>query len=50
MYSAKLEVENLQINLQEMRGQVGDADLIYLTDNIFQRVHIRQIQLQIETI
>ena len=33
-----------------MRSQISDADLIYLTDSVFQRVLIRQIQVQIEAI
>ena len=49
MYSAKFTVEQLQVYLHELRTQIGDADLIALTDQLFQRTHLRHLQKQIET-
>lgn len=50
IYTMRETIDNLQMSLQEMRAQIGDADLIHLTDNIFQRVQLRQIQKQIESL
>ena len=44
MYSAKFTVEQLQAYLHELRTQIGDADLIVLTDQLFQRTHLRHLQ------
>ena len=43
VHSSQYIVENLQLFLVEMREIIGDADLIRLTDNIFQRVQLREI-------
>lgn len=50
VHSALYTVENLQLFLVEMREIIGDADLIRLTDNIFQRAQLRDIQKQCEQI
>lgn len=50
VFSAKQIAENLQLFLVEIRGLIADADLIRLTDNIFQRTQLREIQKQIEHI
>lgn len=50
MYAAKYTIEHIQVYLHELRSQIGDADLIAQTDQLFQRSHLRHLLKQIETL
>ena len=50
IYCSRQLVDSLKRFLSEMRQIIGDVDLIRLTDNIFQRSQLREIQKKADKI